>query len=315
MSLPPAAIDEMARSWVIRIQDSAFDDWDGFTAWLEQAPDHLAAYEAALEDDGWAADLLLMPRPATDNVAPRRPRRAWWFAGTAAVAASLAAVVAVRPIHQPPTIREIATAPGEHRTVELADGSRIILNGDTRVTMASNTPRRVTLARGEALFKVRHDAADPFVVTAGRTQLLDIGTTFDVAHDGETLDVAVAEGSLLFAPGPQQVRLGPGDAVSRRPDRAAPLFHRVSPETVGSWQSGELQYTDASLSDVARDLARNLGRPVRVAKGAGRIRFTGTIVLHGPPTQVLARAGPLLGVKFAATGNGWTMSPADGSLQ
>jgi transmembrane sensor len=74
---------------------------------------------------------------------------------------------------------------------------------------------------------------------------------------------------------------------------------------------GLLQYDDAPLDQVARDLGRNIGRPVRAEGGSVRMRFTGTLVLQGPPGQVFARAGPLLGVRFVEKGDSWTMIPAD----
>ncbi|MDZ3833296.1 MAG: FecR/PupR family sigma factor regulator [Sphingopyxis sp.] len=47
--------NEAARRWIVRIGDENFDDWDDFTQWLEADPAHLAAYEAALDNDAWAA--------------------------------------------------------------------------------------------------------------------------------------------------------------------------------------------------------------------------------------------------------------------
>ena len=34
------AVREQAAAWAVRSGDPAFDDWDGFTAWLEQDPAH-----------------------------------------------------------------------------------------------------------------------------------------------------------------------------------------------------------------------------------------------------------------------------------
>jgi len=316
MSAHDPATEEAARLWALRIHDADFDEWDRFTEWLEQGPDNLAAYETALAEDAWAAELLhTRPMALPQPLAPR-PRRSWWFAGGGAIAASVAAAVVVLGLGERPAgMQQVATAVGEHRTIELADGSRVLLNGNTRVTFDASAPRRITLGSGEALFEVRHDATHPFVVSVGKTQLLDAGTKFNVVREGQAIDVAVAEGAVVFEPGPEEIRLGAGDAISRVRDGSAPVLRRANLEAIGSWQSGELHYTNASLDQVARDLGRNLGRPVRVAHGVARIRFTGTIILRGAPGEVLARAGPLLGVEFALNAEGWTMSPADGPLR
>src|SRR3546814_9914530 len=65
----------------------------------------------------------------------------------------------------------IATVPGARRTIDLADGSRIELNGDTRITLDKAAPRFASLDRGEAMFHVRHDDSDPFVVMVGDDKL------------------------------------------------------------------------------------------------------------------------------------------------
>jgi transmembrane sensor len=208
--------------------------------------------------------------------------------------------------------QQIATAPGEHRTIDLVDGSKLALNGSTRVTIDPDTPRQVMLEQGEARFEVKHDASDPFVVLSGGTRLVDAGTVFNVVQDGDALEVGVSEGAVIYEPGPQAVWLRPGDTLTRQGKGAKPLVGKAAPQAIGSWASGALQYDKPSREQVARDLTRSLGRPVRTTAGTERLRFTGTLLLGGTPEEVLARAGPLLDVKFVPDGEGWTMSPAHG---
>jgi transmembrane sensor len=311
MTAHPPETAETARLWAIRINDPSFDDWDGFTRWLESDPAHLAAYDAAIEDDAWAAELFAhepkpLPAPA------QRPRRRWQFAG-GAIAAAIAAVGGWAVLDRDSPPERIATAPGEHRTIDLADGSRVVLNGGTRVTIDRDTPRHVELAQGEALFEVRHDASDPFVVVAGGTRLVDAGTVFNVVQDGGALDVAVSEGAVIYEPGPSEIRLDAGAALSRASADAAPVVSKASPQSVGSWRTGELQFRNASLEDVARDLSRNIGQPIQVRSGARAKPFSGTLPLRGRPEEVLANIGPLIGVRFVREGDGWTMAPVDGA--
>lgn len=58
-----------ARLWAMRVADPAFGDWDGLTQWLETSPAHLAAYEAAVENDEWAAATL-----ASEGLAKKKTR-------------------------------------------------------------------------------------------------------------------------------------------------------------------------------------------------------------------------------------------------
>jgi transmembrane sensor len=309
MSAQDRDIQEAARLWAIRVQQPAFDDWTGFTEWLERDPSHLAAYDRVLDDEAWG-EALLSTAPAVEPEA--QPVRRWWLAGSAAAAAAIAMVGGWAVFDRDAPAQQIATAPGEHRTIELADGSRMALNGATRVTIDPDTPRHVVLKQGEARFDVRHDASDPFVVLSGGARLVDAGTVFNVVQDGDALEVAVAEGAVIYQPGPGEVRLAPGDTLKRPGRGAKPVLAKASPQAIGSWATGELYYDNPALDQVARDLTRSIGRPVRSAAGTRRIRFTGTLVLRGTPEEVVARAGPLLGVTFVVDGEGWTMSPAHG---
>jgi transmembrane sensor len=300
-------IREAGRLWAIRVQDPAFDDWDGYTAWLEANPAHLEAYEAALDDSDWAAGLLASA--PVEVVSAPQPRR-WWLPIGAAVAAAIAAVGGWSVIDRDAPAQQIATAAGEQRTIDLADGSKLALNGATRVIIDPDMPRQVVLEQGEARFDVHHDASDPFVVLSGGTRLVDAGTVFNVVQDGDALEVAVSEGAVIYQPGPDEVRLAPGDTLKRAGKGITPVVGKASPQAIGSWAAGELQYDNASLGQVARDLSRSLGKPIRPAAGSEQVIVGGgTLMLAGTPDQVLARAGPLLGVRFVADGEGWTMSP------
>lgn len=312
-ALPTPEIAEAARLWAIRASDPGFAGWDEFTLWLEESPAHLAAYETALAQADEAAELLAAkPKPAwqPEPDAGYRPPSRRWFAGTA-VAAAVAAFAGWGLIDRGHSPEQIATAPGEHRTIELADGSRIRLNGGTRVTIDRDTPRHVELAQGEALFEVKHDEANPFLVVTGNTRLLDAGTVFNVVAEGGALDVEVAEGAVIYQPGAGQVRLDAGDGLSRSRAGAMPVLRKTSPQNVGGWRTGALYYDRASLERVAQDLSRNLGRTVKV-EGSGFAPYTGSLMLNGSAEDVLARAAPLLGVRFTAQGEGWVMSPANG---
>lgn len=312
------SVGEAARLWAIRLKDPGFDDWDGFTAWLEAAPEHNPAYETALAADDRLADLFTTttpaPRIAPLPIAPpaRRPR--WhWAAGGGAMAAALALVVSWTMLGQGSAPYAIETAPGQTRAIALADGSRILLNGGTRVTLDEDEPRMATLDRGEALFEVRHDERDPFVVTAGAARLVDAGTVFNVVHDAGELRVGVSEGAVIYQPDAAAIRLGPGESLSVR-GQSRPEVGRIAIESVGGWRSGQLVYAGAPLGQIARDLTRTIGRPVRAAPGAEQMRFSGILAIRGDADAELARVASLLGATARRDAEGWTLAPADAGV-
>src|SRR3546814_1727785 len=120
--------------------------------------------------------------------APRPSRRRFvWLGAGGAIAAALAVTLGLDMTTPDPSAPyTIATGPGARRTIDLADGSRIELNGDTRITLDKAAPRFASLDRGEAMFHVRPDDSDPSVVVVGDAQLVDAGTAFDGLRNAGT---------------------------------------------------------------------------------------------------------------------------------
>lgn len=313
MTHSPDAIGEAARLWAIRLHDPAFAGWDAFTDWLAENPAHAAAYDAAVQADSDMAELFATPAaPATIPANDPVPQRRWSrVAGGGAIAAAGIAALTFTLWNGGSAPYAVETADGTRRTVQLADGSSIELNGGTRILLDRDEPRVATIERGEALFHVRHDESDPFLVHAGPARLLDAGTVFNVVREAGVTRVAVSEGAVIYNPRTDAMRLNPGDALIA-PDAGRSIRLRpVALASVGGWRSGQLAYDDAPLDQIAADLSRNLGRPVRAAPGAAEIRFTGTIALSGDPARSIARVAPLLGVSAVPSGAGWTLTPLD----
>lgn len=75
--------------------------------------------------------------------------------------------------------------------------SESIHDTQSRVRVAfSRTNRDVYLEKGQAIFKVKDDAARPFRVRVDRAVIQAIGTQFDVYRRADRLDVAVIEGRV-----------------------------------------------------------------------------------------------------------------------
>src|SRR3569623_1080743 len=161
-----AALEEEAIGWVIRTRDPGFADWESFTAWLEQSEAHARLYDSLSLAEAEIADHLsrspaaVVRTPALPGPAVR-PRR-WWVGGAVAASAAATALLFTTIDRAPFPTREYVTAPGEKRVVQLADGSRVDMNGATRLVV--DGPRHARLDRGEALFTIVHDPARPFEV-------------------------------------------------------------------------------------------------------------------------------------------------------
>ena len=303
MTDPRSSIDDAALYWVIRQRAPDFFAWEEFTAWLEADPGHAAAYQAvAVADQDIAAVLATqVPRP----VVTHRPTRRAWLGG--ALAASLVAVASVAVLDRRADPFVVETAAGVPRSMTLAGGTRIDLNGGTRLTLDRNDPRHAVLDRGEVLFTVAHDAARPFRVEVGDATLIDVGTVFNVARDNGATTVAVAEGAVIYNPDREAVRLTPGKSLRAVDSEPRLVLGEALPADIGGWRRRRLVYDGTPLSEVAADLSRNLGIAVVESPEVARQRFRGVINLGA--NRSVAQLGPLLDVRVRAVGGRWVLSP------
>lgn len=300
---------ETAIAWQLRLAEADEAGWAAFIAWLEESPAHAAAFDRVAAADRMIEGAAFPePAPYAENDNGAAPRRWRWWAGGAAVAAAVALAAVLPRIAPPAQPYQIATRDGERQTVTLADGSRIELSGGTRLTLDRADPRVATLDRGEALFHVRHDAAAPFTVKVGAVTVRDLGTVFNVTHEGERMSVAVSEGSVAFQPGAEAVTLRPGDALSARDDGSAIVRSRIATTLVGAWRSGRLSFTGQPLGEVAGALKRLYGMDIALRGTLSERPFTGAVQFTGVADRDVPRLAELIGATWRRDGGTWIMA-------
>jgi transmembrane sensor len=184
-----------------------------FVAWVAESPLNSAAYykitALARETREAGREARLSGRPLLQDLQPEvmaltewssagavaRPRRPLmrWTAGLAAAAALLFMTLWV--VADLRTDR-YATPIGEERTVNLADGSVIYLNSQSKIQVVLTDSSRDIRLEGEALFEVAHDATRPFRVHTREAMVRAVGTQFNVATRRDGTQVAVIEGKV-----------------------------------------------------------------------------------------------------------------------
>ena len=258
---------------------AALGSLNNATALLANATPQDLDVEAALKrvvERRDAADILpIGSRPVRRTPAHATvPARRWQPFALRAAAAAVFAVGAglwwhsqrtggYTPSSGAPTF---ATNVGQRDSVRLADGTRVLLAPESRLTVAEgygNKVREVELT-GEAYFDVRHDEARPFVVHAGGADIRDLGTTFTVHATGDQgVRVAVTSGFVSLGP----AQASPNDAVVLRPGDAGTLAvdGRMLVERGGTtepdtaWTSGRLVFREAPVALVRSELRRWYG--------------------------------------------------------
>lgn len=305
MKVPANLIDE-AIVWHIRLResDASSQEWEAFTAWLSADSQHAAAYDAVTRAD---SDLegLAGPDELPDNISMWR----WSMPAlaTLAMAASILLAVLFWPSADP-AFEILETAPGARRMITLDDGSRIELNGGTRLAVVPRNSRFARLDRGEALFSVRHDSHTPFEVAVGDIRLIDRGTIFNVSALDDRLSIDVAEGSVLFRGYGRDVGLNAGQSLRVTGPGAQWERRQIEPAAVTDWRDGRLVYRNETMATVAGDLGRALGKTVRVEQGARAMTFSGVIILRPDDTVLMTEVAALTGLRSRRVDDGWLLS-------
>lgn len=207
-------------------------------------------------------------------IAPRQRLGHWRVAAAALLAVGLS-LAGVDLWRGSPAGEEHHTAVGARLPLALADGSRVLLNTDTRlhVSMSADV-RLIRLDQGEAYFEVAHISAQPFVVEVAGQRITVLGTKFSVRRDADKVQVRVVEGRVKV----QNAGIFSADQgkILERNEVAltssGPLQVLSRPETQLaddlSWRAGHIVFDRTTLADAAAEFNRYNDRKLSVADAA-----------------------------------------------
>jgi len=304
----PTARDEKAAYWYLRLRDADVtpEEIQEGLRWQRQCLENQAAFDRV--EAYWRAwSSVSDERAMLGHIGFERSwsiRKHWLAAAAALALASIAAWFFLSwSSHNAPRSIEYTTMVGQVRTITLQDGSEVVIGGATSIrTSVSSNKREVFLTEGEALFRVKKNAARPFVVASAEGLARAVGTAFDVHRGPEGTTVTVVDGLVEVRPpdGPEDrsVHLHPGDQVALALGGKLDQTRHVNADEVTSWRTGRKVFIDESLVSVVADLNRYSAKPIALAAtDVAGVRITGTVKVDGIRAWLQA-LGPLAGVNI-----------------
>ncbi|MFB0497502.1 transmembrane sensor [Mucilaginibacter sp. OAE612] len=201
---------------------------------------------------------------------------------------------------------------GKKKTITLSDGTKIILNGGSKLTVADNynISRRDVTLEGEGYFDIVHNAQKPFTVHTAKISIKDIGTIFNVkayAMD-KTTETSLIKGAveiilnnkmkskILLNPNHKLVLLNNKDLnVNQGEETAEGLFtvRKVTKNTDDNsvvetnWTQNKLTFYDQSFDEIAVQMERWYGVKINIINPAVKeYHYTATFD-HEDIAQVL----------------------------
>ena len=206
-------------------------------------------------------------------LAPKRRKR-WW-----AIAASLVVLVSVSLgflFKNNVIYKDYATAYGEIKTVTLDDGTRVVLNANSRLQVPRfgfGTKTREVFFTGEGSFDVTHTLDNQrFVVkTAKDFEVVVLGTAFSVFARASGSKVVLDRGKIqlnyvenkttkqLTKQLTKQITMQPGDFVTLDSVGVAQLKKTKTPESLSAWKDNRFIFDETPLSDLVALFGDNFG--------------------------------------------------------
>ncbi|MFV3131893.1 FecR family protein [Niveispirillum sp. KHB5.9] len=193
-----------------------------------------------------------------------------------------------------PLFPDHRTDAGQRRNVALADGSELVLDGNSAVDVdLSATVRRITLFQGQVQATVTADATRPFTVTTADGTATALGTAYIVRKQAEGTRITVVESRVQVCANAQVagcLDLAAGQRALITPTGVQRLSD-VDPRAAAGWVRGWLEADDMPLPELLSELNRQRQRPIRFdpASLAGR-RVTGSFPLDDTDRAVQALA-------------------------
>ncbi|WP_439850672.1 FecR family protein [Pseudomonas syringae] len=281
--LSDCAMDQ-ALTWLIELEDADAERLACFQEWLNADPEHARAFDKARAI--WQSQPVQL---AAEDIAQPRKRSAWrgirphWKPlATAAVLLLGLFSFSNLPLRLQ---ADHLTVVGERQRLELADGSRVLLNTDSAFSSRIDEQQRsARLLQGEAFFEVPSRPGLPLEIDAGPVRMSANSTEFSVRYlDGVAqvdvqrgaVDVRALRGdsSLSLAAG-ERIRVGPGGFGHRE---------KLDPARDLAWVQGRLIFDNSPLGEVLAELRRYYpGWIINTNAQLDRVAVTGNYRLDNP---------------------------------
>lgn len=207
----------------------------------------------------------VVPLASAKVRSPRPARRV--ILATAASLLVVAVLLTVMKVWDSRVGQLYSAAHGDQRTLHLSDGSLIHLNSSSRARVRfSQSQRLVELQEGQAMFEVAHDPDRPFRVQTEQTEVLAIGTRFDVyRRNAGHIVVTVVEGRVDVGESSAdkaRIRLSVGQQADLRDGH--PIVADADLDSATAWIRREIVFSGRTLAEVADEFNRYLRVPIHI---------------------------------------------------
>jgi ferric-dicitrate binding protein FerR (iron transport regulator) len=224
-----------------------------------------------------------------------------------------------------PAKQEVVTTAGKRKKIQLADGSLITLEPNSRLsypTGFTGYTRDVALT-GEAFFEVDHNPEHPFVVHSPYANITVMGTSFNVeAYENEVTKVVVSTGRVKVQTNTpdkeaQAVIINANQSVVYNKSTNEIEKQEAHDDAVYYRQrhTGRFSYAGVSVARVIEEMERYYHIKVTLGEGMGRCVFYGYFQADDTVDKALSLVAMAMNATIKKTNNGKEYSILGGNCQ
>ena len=222
------------------------------------------------------------------------------------LAGGLTTVLLSKRLAQPVTV---VTQLGERSQVVLPDGTKVWLNGESRLKYNadfSGRTRDVALM-GEAFFEVRKDTLRPFRVSMNDLQVEVLGTSFDAMNYafGSSEEVVLKSGSVKISGEHlrRPVTLRPDERFSLDRLSKRACVEKVDARNYSQWFSPRLIFDNTPLKDIVINLERRYNIEIFLSSNISPEKRLSLVVCHEPLEDLMEVMSSLMSIRYRIDGN------------
>jgi transmembrane sensor len=301
-SVPSKAVRAQAAAWLAQLHDEHRTPHIELRVahWLAEREDHRHAFNRMSRAWELAAAVKMPPAELPEDTPVR-----WTTSLPRATAIAAALVLVVLFGISRYLDNAVETGVGQRQVRILKDGTRVLLNTDTRIEVTyDDQTRRVRLIHGEAQFDVAKNPNWPFLVSVDGQVIRALGTSFIVRHDDiQDLSITLVEGRISVtpitepeSPTPDAQILLPGQRLVISTNRT-PTVDRPEINRLTAWERGQVEFGDTTLADAAREMNRYSKTHVIIADPDIAKRRIGGIFTAGHTDEFVSFVTATFGVR------------------
>ena len=183
---------------------------------------------------------------------------------------------------------------GENNSLELPDGSTIILNSDSQMKFSKkfNISNRTIYLRGEAYFDIKKGGF-PFIVNTDYATITVLGTSFNVRSREDGFELGVNSGVVSVSNEITSTDLLKGQLIHLKSDLYTDLNPQKSYSNYPDWVNKKFYCEKTTLRELSSEIERRFNIKIKFSKPELR-KLTVTGIIDAPNLNTVLRTISLL---------------------